>query len=330
MKRPRVEQWSDGATVCSTKNVPVRARSAYWNGAIRVPLPGLAADFLGDEPIRASIKSRAFADARVTEIRNSPVRVTRKLPAGASGGYQLVLQLAEHGRFSHAGNEVLQSPGDLILLDTELAFDVTFPAGVRVLVWEIARDALGPLLAAPERAIGRRIPGKHGPGAVLADFACALARQAGTLGAPTQRSLQLHLATLTAVSMGATTEIQEARRVSWRVARRQQILGYVEAHLRESDLTAARAAHDLGMSRRWLYALFDQDGSSFAAWVARRRVEECMKLLSDPDHDHWSIAEIAFRCGFNDLSTFNRRFRARYAMTPRDARRSRRSSGSTT
>ena len=297
---------------------------------IGVPLPGLTADFIGDAPIHAWLKTRPFAAARVTEIGNTAVRVTRKLPADATGGYQLVLQLTEHGRYLHAGREVIQQAGDMILLDTELDFDVSFPAGVRVLVWELSRSALAPLLAAPERAVGRRLSAKRGPSAVLANFARALAQQAGTLGAPAQRSLQLHLASLIALSLGSTAEVRETRQVAWRVARRQQILSYVEAHLPESDLTPARAAHDLGMSRRWLYALFDEGGVSFAAWVARRRLEECMKLLSDPDHDHLTIAQIAFRCGFNDLSTFNRRFRARFAMTPTDARRAHRGTGSTT
>jgi AraC-like DNA-binding protein len=43
--------------------------------------------------------------------------------------------------------------------------------------------------------------------------------------------------------------------------------------------------------------------------------------LDDPAHDHLSIAAIAFLSGFNDLSTFNRRFRTHYGMSPRDARR---------
>jgi AraC-like DNA-binding protein len=33
-----------------------------------------------------------------------------------------------------------------------------------------------------------------------------------------------------------------------------------------------------------------------------------------------SIAEIALDCGFNDISYFNRRFRARYRATPSEVR----------
>jgi AraC-like DNA-binding protein len=49
--------------------------------------------------------------------------------------------------------------------------------------------------------------------------------------------------------------------------------------------------------------------------------------LDDPAHDHLSIAAIAFLSGFNDLSTFNRRFRTHYGMSPRDARRVRAPAG---
>jgi AraC-like DNA-binding protein len=32
------------------------------------------------------------------------------------------------------------------------------------------------------------------------------------------------------------------------------------------------------------------------------------------------IIDLAYRCGFNDISTFNRAFRARYNVTPSDVR----------
>ena len=77
------------------------------------------------------------------------------------------------------------------------------------------------------------------------------------------------------------------------------------------------------MSRRWLHALFEEVGGGFAAWVTRRRIERTRELLEDPTYDHMSVAEIAFLEGFASLSTFNRRFRAHYGMTPRDVRRTR-------
>ena len=46
-------------------------------------------------------------------------------------------------------------------------------------------------------------------------------------------------------------------------------------------------------------------------------------MLLDPDNRAQSISAIALKCGFNDISYFNRVFRRRYGCTPSDLRRGR-------
>jgi AraC-like DNA-binding protein len=333
-----------GATIVRcTEEVPARARRDYWNDTISVPFPGLAVDWPTDRPIHARLKSRPFADLRVTEIVNTLGRADyAPSSSGATNEYLLVLELADGERYTHAGHEVVQRSNDLILLDTARPFKAEFPRGLHILVWHLPRDVISPLLAAPDRVVGAHIAGDHGLGAVLACYARSLVSEAGRVGASrcsreapapagdaarfdtvTQRSLGLHLCSLLALALGASRQASETRHAGYRIARRQQILVYAEAHFREADLTAGRAARDLKMSERWLHALLADHETGFAAWVARRRTEECMRLLQDAAFDHLPITEIALRCGFGDLSTFNRRFRARFGMTPREARRAR-------
>lgn len=101
-----------------------------------------------------------------------------------------------------------------------------------------------------------------------------------------------------------------------RACQRQRILSYAQTHLRDPGLSAQRAARELGMSRRWLHALLADWSIGFAGFVATRRLEQCRVLLADPGHSHLSITQIAFLAGFNDLSTFYRRFHNRYGTTP--------------
>ena len=311
--------------VRSTERIPVRARKAYWNDTVSVLFPHLAVDWLTNEPVQARLKIRPFADARVIEVVDStPGHVTyTSSPSSSPSSYLLVLQLAGNEHYVHAGREVIQEPGDLVLLDTAQSFDATFPRGHQILVWHLPRAALAPLLASPERAVAARISGHDGLGAVLAGYAGSLASEVGRLDRVTGQSLQLHLCSLAGLALGGSRAVGDARYVSCRAARRQQILTYIENHLGDGSLTAERAARDLKMSRRWLHALLEESETSFAAHVARRRVEECRKLLDDPRCDHFSVTEIALRSGFNDLSTFNRRFRSHCGMTPRDVRHGR-------
>lgn len=312
------------AIIRSTQSVPVRMRVAYWREAVSTVLPSLTVDYQTEEPPHARLESRTFADAQVNRFIDDTAacHVAHRPPSGGREAYLLVLQLTGSGCYRHAGREVMLEPDDMVLLDMSRRFDLTFPKGHHELVWVLPREALAPLLAHPGR-LTARISGRQGFGALLAGSMRTLAGEAGRLDATSQRSLRLHLCNLAALTFTATLPVEEARRKTYRMERRQQILTYLETHLGEHGLTADKAAHELKMSRRWLHELLSEGGTSFSAWIVRRRIEECLRLLEDPRHDHLSVSTIAFRHGFNDLSTFYRQFRAHCGTRPRDVRRER-------
>lgn len=94
-----------------------------------------------------------------------------------------------------------------------------------------------------------------------------------------------------------------------------------------ADLAPAMLAERTGISTRTLHRLFAASGTTFQDWLREQRLERCWAELNDHGRRGRSIADVAFGCGFNDLSTFNRAFRARFGMTPRAARESGRTGG---
>lgn len=298
-----------------------RGSRDYRRKRICGALPGLDVDWLEAGPSRANVSNRRFAGTDIVETTDPPTAVGRRAPPGApDGGYKLVLHLAGGGYYRHPGGDLEQSPGDLMLLDTMRPFQAAYPNGAHVLVWGLPREALAPLVAGPHGGHACGIPGDEGMGAVLGDYVRTLATRADQLSREEQRNLLTHLCTLVALTLGSTPGVGEPRRAAYRTLQRQRILSYLETHLREPRLSAERAAHELGMSRRWLEVLLADGGESFSTRIANRRIEESRKLLRDPTLDHLSIAEIGFLVGFNDVSTFHRRFRRRYGITPRDTR----------
>src|SRR5262249_55764940 len=143
-----------------------------------------------------------------------------------------------------------------------------------------------PMLRAPECAVALRIRGTDGLGTIVGNYARALMLEADQLDAIAQRTLLIHLCGLAALALEPHRGECESRRETYRAARRHQILAYIEAHLRDPLLTAERAADNLGMSRRWLHALFEENGKHFASWVTHRRIEESYKRLHDPMYDY--------------------------------------------
>ena len=72
---------------------------------------------------------------------------------------------------------------------------------------------------------------------------------------------------------------------------------------------------------RTLQRMFEADGVTFTDFVlAERRVAHAYRTLRDIAHAGQPISTIAFDCGFQHISYFNRVFRTRFAASPSDVR----------
>lgn len=83
---------------------------------------------------------------------------------------------------------------------------------------------------------------------------------------------------------------------------------------RVPDLKPGAVGERLGMSGRSIQHIMKQHGTTFSEEVMTMRLEAAFGMLRNGSGD--PIADIAFKCGFADLSTFYRAFRARYGGTP--------------
>ena len=312
----------------STDQVPLRDRDGYWRDAVLRTYAGLTiAERLGDGLAHGRLRARPFAGGWMSECRQSQVRLVRDQTLALRGGgdhYSLILQVNGTGCIRHAGRTCMRSPGDMVLIDPMLRYDGTFPSAPHVRVWTLPRQMLGPMLTAPERSIGVAIAGAQGVGALLSAMLRALWREADRLDLGAQHAVLDSLCRLLALSLGATPEADEGSRDACRYARLQRGFAYIESRLADPALTANATARHLRIARRTLDQLFEEAGvGGPAAWITRRRIAQARARLEDPARRRQPIAEIAFECGFGDVSTFNRRFRQHCGMTPREAQAAR-------
>lgn len=130
-----------------------------------------------------------------------------------------------------------------------------------------------------------------------------------------------HVYDLVALVLGANSDAAEqARRGGLRAARLKAAKDFIDAHLLDPDLSDRTVAAHLGVSDRYVRMLFASEGSSCKSYIDGQRLARAYAIISNPVWAGQKIIEIAYRCGFNDITTFNRQFRARYGMTPSDAR----------
>jgi AraC-like DNA-binding protein len=127
-----------------------------------------------------------------------------------------------------------------------------------------------------------------------------------------------HVYDLIALAIGGTGEGgAPAHRPSVRAARLEGIKADLS---RDATLGIAELAARHAISPRYVQMLFEEAGTTFSEFVLERRLDAARAMLVSPRYTAWSIATIALEAGFGDLSHFNRRFKQRYAMTPRELR----------
>ena len=97
----------------------------------------------------------------------------------------------------------------------------------------------------------------------------------------------------------------------------EALLAFCRQNLHDPELSPQRAADHLRISVRTLHLRFKQIGQTFGHWILEKRLEACREALCDRNQRALNISQIAYRWGFNDLSHFNKAFRARFKLSPR-------------
>jgi AraC-like DNA-binding protein len=96
----------------------------------------------------------------------------------------------------------------------------------------------------------------------------------------------------------------------------EALLTFCRQNLHHPKLSPHFVADHFGISVRTLHSRFEKLATTFGNWLLETRLNACAKALKDSHQQICSISEIAYSCGFNDLSHFNKTFRARFGMTP--------------
>jgi AraC-like DNA-binding protein len=130
-----------------------------------------------------------------------------------------------------------------------------------------------------------------------------------------------HLMKLTGRWLGAADGVQgaegEEAAYQARLAFVRQAIG---KHAFDPEVSLERVARRLGMPSRTVQHMLAKAGESFSQLVMAARLRRARIYLLDPVYADVSIADIAFSCGFLDVSSFYRAFRTAFDITPKALR----------
>lgn len=258
-----------------------------------------------------------LGDLTVCSGRTSAFRVERT-PALARDALEpsifVNVQLTGSSIVVQGDREAVLHPGNLVIYDSTAPYTLLNDTGMTGEFFRIPHSAL----AMPHSMIRKACAASLSPGHPLTsltnDYLRRLAADPDILtvahgdlvGHPSIELVRAVIAThLSADKFGveplaATLQLR--------------ILEYARHHLSDPNLCADQIAAAHYLSVRHLYRVLAECGVSLADWIRTRRLEACRQELERTSST--TIAAVARRNGFANMSSFSRAFRAEYGLSP--------------
>jgi AraC-like DNA-binding protein len=217
----------------------------------------------------------------------------------------------------HRGREFTLRPGSIVLLELdEPFFGADGTSRKRFTNVHLPMTTLRAMVPDVENLVGRELA----PGGALSlamDYSDLLLRHPDAVE-EAGMAIANHLLDLAALGLGARGDLAIAsQRGGLRAVRLKAVLTILEQRFAEPDFSAQKLAAAAGLSERYVNELLYEAGASFTTRLNELRMRKAADLLARKEG---RISDIAFDCGFNDLSYFNRCFRRRFGLTPTAAR----------
>jgi AraC-like DNA-binding protein len=296
-------------------------RDDQWRDALAANFNGLIPDLPPRDMAGAQgwLSGAQLSNVAAFHVAGSS-QVLRRSPAWArrlpSDLLKVCIQRAGSATIQQDGREVMLAPGSMAIYDIDRPYSIRLHSEWRCTVIAFPRSALVASEHFIDAMICRPAQVAEGPGSVLIPLvASAVSRAESGRGAAASDAL-MGLACLDLLK-AALAERELPQRPD---AVRLQVEAYIRAHIAEADLSHSKVAAAHHMSERTLHRLFDESGQTVTELIRSYRLDGILSDLRSPGSAGDAISRIAARWGIHDMPHLTRSFRARYGMSPSEAR----------
>ena len=307
----------------TTDSIPMRERADFWADQVSRHVTPVRIEPTGTHAVHGEIQARAVGDLGIARVSGQGVDAwhTREHVARATGHvYGACVHLGGQARITRAGETIGLQRGDIFITDSRREFMLDLQRPWRHLLITLPTGWLDGRVARPESLAGAvlrdrplaRLWASH----LAAGFALAGELSPAAAMLFTRQSVDL-LAQLLDETHHDSRAIVDASRDAMFVSACQVIA----LRCGEPELTPHAIARDIGVSGRTLARVFAARNETVMRRVFDERISQAARLLASPGAAHRSVTDIAFACGFNDLSHFGRVFADKLHMTPSRWRR---------
>ncbi|MFI1253718.1 helix-turn-helix domain-containing protein [Streptomyces netropsis] len=310
-----------------TAGLSVTLNAEAWAETTALAVGPAKFRFADPSAFRAHIDVMPFAGVQLSFMRYSAL-VSQRTPELIRRSdpelLQVALMLSGRQGVEQNRNNVLISPGDMVLFDSSRPFEGCLAPGEdggSSVMLQFPRH----LLPVPEPHIARlcaaTLPGTHGVGRLLRQFLLGLSEEYRHC-TPHDR-LRLRNTTLDMVT-AMLAQYTDAQAPLSPESRRhllfRSLSSFIIENLDDPDLSPDSIARAHHISVRYLQRVFQEEGSTVTAFIKQHRLDQCRHDLADPGLAGTAISSIGSRWGFAHPSDFSRAFRAYMGMTPREYR----------
>ncbi len=257
-----------------------------------------------------------IAISNVSSLKQTIERTPRGIRRDTDAYCFLNLQVAGICRTSQNRRTAVTVPGEFTIVDSSEPFLLDYTSDT----WEQYSFKLPKHLLDFQvggEAVARTLSDRTPVGKIVVDFLTSVARHPDHFSG-TSFDLTRSILDLVSMALRASVPAEEQRR-TFRSVFARSVLQYVELNFADPAISPTSVATHFGISTRYVHKLLEEQGETFGQIILAKRLERCASELRQGAH--LTISEVAFRCGFNDMSYFSRAFRRRFGVTPRDYRR---------
>ena len=269
------------------------------NHALTSDLVGWTVSETREAPLLTHVAPHHLGDIRLLELSGNPFGAVRGHAeiSGDSDTYLGILYQRSGSTLCRIGDDrVIVGPGEISVWHSGRPVSFEMPEKFDKLCMIVPIARFESVLYNAETYEGLRLPAGSNLATLLGSYLSTLTNSVVTRNDNTP----FDAIDVTLELLGAAFR---AQRRSSTIAPRDllfaRISGYIEARLKDANLSPKKIAEDNGISVRYLYVLFSEHGMTVSGWVRRRRLLRCRAELDGADTEA-SITEIAYRWGLND------------------------------
>jgi AraC-like DNA-binding protein len=309
----------------STDGIHPGARLAAWRNFVGDVLKQCSMDYTSDDDgeFWAKMSWGQYGDISVGKIRGSSRKGVRSPELAKDTSDGVTMSIACDGRYNlkQARREMLLERGGANFFHHCLPGVFEADNGGEYWVMSLPARIIAPRLGDSSSLVGRSIDSAKPELRLLTAYLNAVYQTAGLDDPKTKAVIGSQVLDMIIAVVGSADEsVQAGAGRGVRAARFKLAMDEIRRRYSEPMLNGERLARSVGLSTRYVQLLFEENGSTLSSEIMNERLKAARKALADPLNDGQKISEIAFRCGFSDLSYFNRAYRQKYGETPKAAR----------